>query len=368
MTEPVERDDHLCQALRHAPDADVAPPHALSEAIRRQARAAVGSPGKRFGWRRWLAAPVAPWATGLAGIVVATTVALLWRLDPAPDAVQPPLIATAPHATAADAARNAAPTPAHRAHPEAKSTDSVAPADRSRSDSPGPAAVAPGAEMDLAKERRSKAQPTAAPKPATPEYRPETRERELPAVGATSGIAAAAGTAQDERRNADTSAEQSTRAVARRAEAEAAGTTKSSVTPAPTQERRAPPVAEQRAQAEFAASGRLASPPLASRLAALDAGTAGAWRMRVDADATEREIDAAARAWLARLVRETGANWVPSGPPLPEVGRALRFSEDGRLAASLRLTDTGILWRDEGSGQTWFAPLDGAQRDRLGWP
>jgi hypothetical protein len=87
------RDAHLREALRHAPDAAVGAPPALSSAILRQAREASAPrrPGssrpapKRFGsaWSRlwsWLAQPSV--ATGFAGLMVATLVGLMWWDQP----------------------------------------------------------------------------------------------------------------------------------------------------------------------------------------------------------------------------------------------------------------------------------------------
>ena len=75
-----ERDAWLREALRHAPDADAAPPRDLSETILAQARAAAragGAPARAARRRNrvlalwdWLARP--PVAAGFASVMAAT--------------------------------------------------------------------------------------------------------------------------------------------------------------------------------------------------------------------------------------------------------------------------------------------------------
>jgi hypothetical protein len=85
-TEPsddaVRHDAWLREALRHAPDADVAPPQALREAILRQARAtaAPARPVRTFEafWRGFTRPAV---ATGFASLMVSVVLTLMWRSD-----------------------------------------------------------------------------------------------------------------------------------------------------------------------------------------------------------------------------------------------------------------------------------------------
>ncbi len=91
-TEPdPERDAHLQVALRHAPDANAAPPAALSDAILRAAHGAVAPAGRAAraptGWLHrlgaawaWLGRPRL--AGALAGLMVATLVGVLWWDQP----------------------------------------------------------------------------------------------------------------------------------------------------------------------------------------------------------------------------------------------------------------------------------------------
>ena len=92
-----ERDAWLREALRHAPDADAAPPRDLSETILAQARAAARAGGARarLGRRRhsavalwdWLARP--PVAAGFASVVAATLVGLMWWDRPMDETLPP---------------------------------------------------------------------------------------------------------------------------------------------------------------------------------------------------------------------------------------------------------------------------------------
>jgi hypothetical protein len=92
-----ERDAWLREALRHAPDADAAPPRDLSETILAQARAAAraGSAPARATRRRnrvlalwdWLARP--PVAAGFASVMAATLVGMMWWGRPMDETLPP---------------------------------------------------------------------------------------------------------------------------------------------------------------------------------------------------------------------------------------------------------------------------------------
>ena len=94
------RDAWLREALRHAPDAQIEAPPALSAAILREARAAVAarrpiaaaSANRWSAAWAWLARPSV--ATGFASLMVAGFVGLLWRngpIDPLPAEPAPAL-------------------------------------------------------------------------------------------------------------------------------------------------------------------------------------------------------------------------------------------------------------------------------------
>ena len=129
------RDAWLSQALRHAPDADAAPPAELSEAILREARNAVKTPHAAAPARvnpllqlwSWLARP--PVAAGFATLMVATLVGVMWWDQPLdaslPRAEAPVAMTPDPLARAASAALpTPAPTPARD---EAKSVARIEP-------------------------------------------------------------------------------------------------------------------------------------------------------------------------------------------------------------------------------------------------
>jgi type IV secretory pathway VirB10-like protein len=118
-----ERDAVLLAALRHAPDAALEPPTAVSTRILAQASAAArgSASGTSRPWRRtsatglagWLA-PRAPWAAALGTIAAATLVGVLWssRQPEVEDSGAPPAPGAAPTAPPAQPPAPAAPTAA----------------------------------------------------------------------------------------------------------------------------------------------------------------------------------------------------------------------------------------------------------------
>jgi hypothetical protein len=151
-----ERDAWLREALRHAPDAQAAPPTAVSDAILRQARAAASaapaaaSAAARGRWAQawaWLARP--PVAAGFASVMIATVVGLMWWGQPI-DPHAPP----APAASAEPGPRDAAPAGAADARLR---TVEPAPAKKPAPAKPAPPAAPPAP---------SPTAPMAAPAPA----------------------------------------------------------------------------------------------------------------------------------------------------------------------------------------------------------
>ena len=114
-----ERDAWLAEALRHAPDADAAPPAALREAILREARAA--SAGSRAvpapstahrllaAWSRLARPPV---AAGFASVMVTTVIGLMWWDQPIDETLQRPPMPTSTSAPGVQPPAAAAPSPA----------------------------------------------------------------------------------------------------------------------------------------------------------------------------------------------------------------------------------------------------------------
>jgi hypothetical protein len=161
-----DRDPWLQAALRHAPDADAAPPAVLRDAILRAARAAAPRrPSLReridAAWS-WLARP--PVAATFASVFLASAVLLMWR-EPPPEATDPiareaaaprsaPPLAAAPQATPAAKIQDAAPAAAP-SQPPAAAKAAATPA-RAADGAARPPAEPP------ARDRRAAEQPPAA--------------------------------------------------------------------------------------------------------------------------------------------------------------------------------------------------------------
>lgn len=426
----VARDAHLRAALRHAPDAQVEPPAALDAAILRAARGAATAPRPSASWWSRLRAAwtsrgrdapaprplLAPWAGGLAAVVVATAATLLWWDEPVPpvrgDAAElagPKSTRRAPEAATADGAKAAAgaaagaatsaaaggaitpsaadaatatatatTTPAQVAAAPAAShrTPTTAAPPRAAAAPPPSAAVAPAAPVAAAPATApaplASPAPAAAPAPFSTPTAPQRAEGAAPPrVEATSPLRGEVGSPPaPERREAASAARDGLGpATAERAPSAepgpADGTARTAGLPAlqkaaPTT--RASPATDAPRDARGRASRLYGSGDAPPGLLALAAG--GAREPPADG---ARSVDDE-RAWLARLVREAAARWQPHDGPWPDAGRERRVADQGRTAATVRLTDSGLYWRDEASGRAWFVPLDAAQRARLAMP
>jgi len=183
------RDAWLSQALQHAPDAEAAPPAALSEAILRQAREAVkptraAAPARTTNpllqWWSWLARP--PIAAGFATVMVATLVGVMWWDRPL-DAFGPQ-----PEAPAAPAA----PAPGAQDKNEVAQAPTVAPAppparDESkaiaRSEPKKPRSIAPPSPP-AAQRERADASRAPTPPAATGELQARTADAAPPPAAA----------------------------------------------------------------------------------------------------------------------------------------------------------------------------------------
>ena len=177
------RDAWLSQALRHAPDADAAPPAELSDAILRQARNAVKAPHTAAPVRAnpllrlwsWLARPAV--AAGFATVMVATLVGVMWwdrPLDESLSRPEAPAAAPAPAPAAAPA-----PTPARDEAKAVARTEQEAPRTTAPPPPPAPkreraatgrivnaAPPAGGATAEPAPAREEAAEQRSAPAPA----------------------------------------------------------------------------------------------------------------------------------------------------------------------------------------------------------
>ena len=202
-----EHDAWLHEALRHAPDAQVAPPASVSELILREAQAKARSaaapvpapPESGFAafWA-WLARPSV--AAGAAGVMVATLAGVMWWDRPFDDVRNEPIPATAPA-------------------PEDKAAETSPPiiADTMKSKTPGPV-IAPAAgppeqaaaQPEQAAKRAAGSAKEAArdapppPRPATtapPKLEAAAQARPFPATPTdrtpTGGTAAAADSPRD---------------------------------------------------------------------------------------------------------------------------------------------------------------------------
>jgi hypothetical protein len=166
-----DRDPWLQAALRHAPDADAAPPPALREAILRAARTAA-PPRPTWAARLdaawgWLARPSV--AAAFASLFLGTTVVLMWR-EPPPEAADPiardAAVAKAPVTAPAPPRPEAAPAepPAQAANAEAARGATQAPATVA---APPPAAAMPALPSPVAVAPATAVRPEP-PSPASP--------------------------------------------------------------------------------------------------------------------------------------------------------------------------------------------------------
>ncbi|HZT56625.1 MAG TPA: hypothetical protein VFA35_10390 [Burkholderiaceae bacterium] len=292
-----ERDAWLSEALRHAPDAQAAPPAALRDAILRQARAAahaarVPAPASARGpWAvawDWLARPRV--AAGFASVMVATLVGVMWWGQPID--------------------RTLAPPPAVDATPAPAATPPAAPA--------APPEFAPDAPRQAAtpapRRQPARAAPPAAPSPApaptpTPAQVPALRERAPPPLTAAAPSPVEA--ARDEARAPNAAAV--SRGIVAKAAAPAAERATDAVDARPATLRALlAAVAAQPERWGWERSGAVQAltPALQRWLAQLDAASAG-------------------------VATRAAAETAPSGE-----ASVLRLYRDGALAATLRLDDT----------------------------
>ena len=336
-----EHDAWLRAALRHAPDAELGAPPALSAAILREAGAprpatAHRSPRWRPLWDAWswLARP--PVAAGFASVMVATVVGLMWWDRPPEEAL--PLAAD----TRVMAPRVAAPASASDAR--------VAVA------APSPARVA------VAAPAADKAE-AAAPKP---QARPPAVALHSEARARAADTAASAQTAQAAPPTQSERAEQAP--VTPMAEPEAA---RKMAAPAALADAAAapPPMMEtaRRAQAAAAAAAPAGLAAGTARLArpAASPSSSASWRADILAQpqhwtwqldkGTAQAMTPAVHAWLARVDDVlAGAALPPSAVP---EGKLLQLLHDGRLHIRLILGDTGLWLLPAEAGR---APLSAA--------
>ena len=359
---------HLREALRHAPDAQVQPPPALSALILSEARAKARDakvperPARRplLALWDWFARPSV--AAGFAGLMVATLVGVMWWDQPmnealpqrpapaaAPAATAPsvaaPPVASAPEAApkkapAAEADRRA-PEPPHAAlRKSAPAADkaAVAPA-KPAAPPPAPAPPAPAARDELAADAKAAAAPPV--RESAPVAALSLPPPVVPAPAATQAAPAGA-TAGGMAKSKSTDESESKRAR--------------SVTAANAVRNHAEPKAElsdQRVQQDVQARTTL----VRLRAAIAADPTHWAWQR---SDGTTQGMNDAIYAWLAQLDNATGSRWQPRAARETGalLGRELRLLHDGRLEHSLRLTEHGVLWEQGQSAWQVDVPAD----------
>jgi len=369
-----ERDMHLREALRHAPDAQVQPPPSLSALILSEARAkardttAPAKPARHplLALWDWFARPSV--ATGFAGLMVATLVGVMWWDQPMNEALPQrpapaaapaetaPSVATPPVAPPAASAPEAAPRQAPAAEAERRAPEpprdalrksapiadkaAVAPA-KPTAPSPFPAPPAPAARNEVAADAKADvAPPVREPTSITalslpPPVVPAPAATQAAPAGAMAG-ATAGGLAAS--KSAEESESKRARSVATRAMRSDA---------APQAD-----LSEQRVQQDVARATLV-------RLRAAIAADPTHWTWQ-RGDGTAQGMNDAIYAWLAQLDSATGSRWQPRAARETGalLGRELRLLRDGRLEHSLRLTEHGVLW--EQAQSAWQAELPAA--------
>ena len=295
------RDAWLREALRHAPDAEAAPPPKLNETILRMGRAAVAPPreeraapmlqrtsptlpsgtvaggGMRDAlaalWARLLRPPV---AAGFALVFLSTVVGVMWMGRPIEEA-------GAPREETIAAAPQAAPAPAQVVppKPKAETPPVVAAAPSARKAEPPPQA------------KVEKAAPAAAPAPT--QAAPAANEM------------AARDLASAERR-------------------ESAARSMSPAAPA--------------AVAPAAPASTAIETPSLSNLRFEIRRKAEAWTWQRD-EGEQRPMDEAMQNWIAQADRTTRPAWQHGAAAGAQVSTTLRFTRDGVVRAVLRLGPAG---------------------------
>jgi hypothetical protein len=331
------RDAWLREALRHAPDADAAPPAALREAILREARAATARPGSAprpaaslAGWRlrlanlwSWLAGPRV--AAGFASVMVATVVGLMWWGRPIDDTLHP-------------AAPSPAPTP---------STGSAATPTPTPAPSPSPATATAQPEAQAMRSSKQPAPPAAAAPP--PRRQPQAERQEADASRDTRAEAQrdiAAKAAPPPSTDAALSRERSRQALPDGA---------------------APEAGQLGARALAASEAPRAAPASWSLLLRALRDEPQQWRWQRDGS-TDQPANAALQAWMQQLDRAAAARWTARTEPEPAAASPvaeLHLLRDGAWHATLRFYADGRLQVEPAGAPPFIAQLPAADAAAL---
>jgi hypothetical protein len=188
------RDARLLAALRHAPDAALEPPAAVSTRILAQAAAAAQkqhAPSWRARWAQaW--APRTPWAAAFGTLAVATLVGVLWSGRDAPTDDSPPPAPSADAVAPPEVLQNKSELPPRPPPPEPAAPAAPAAAKRQAP----PPAEAPAAVRGAERRQRAASPEVAPPARAAP---PATAASPQPAPPAAASAEAADSASRSER-------------------------------------------------------------------------------------------------------------------------------------------------------------------------
>jgi hypothetical protein len=394
--EPV--DAHLRAALRHAPDADAAPPLAVTEAILSQARAASHAHARPnaapadtlwspLRWLRqgWLALSQPALATGLASVMVASVVGLMWwdrvpeevsaqaelKRDTATPAVQPEVQLEARRdAVAVPALPAPKPTPT----PTPAPATTPAPTAAAKTMPPAPSRTTASevesktsASSNAVEQRRAAADATVSDKRVDPQSSPAAPAPLAEIASKRSRTETAVATADPLARER--------LALPPVAAAPLAKTAPAVSATAPTVAAVPPSAASTEGEVARLPRSALGSALSTSTLAPLTAlreavqNQPERWRWRQNA-APAVPVTPALQAWLSQVESATAGRWSPriDLPVSDKTARrlTLHWDCDGQAAHTMVLRPDGLLWQKAGAAETaWFAPLDAGAVKRL---
>jgi hypothetical protein len=357
----IDRDSHLRQALRHAPDADAAAPAALralilheAQAKAREGRAAVPAAAPSLPLRLWHWIGSPRFAGALAGVVVIGFAGLLWRERPPEEALPPRATVQAPAAPAAEPASDrlekkkeaevsvagtaspapaVAPPPAPAPSVRSEKPKPPPPAPRQAEEAPRRDAVAdsPGIVAEESTLQMPRPTPAAPPPAAAPAPAP-------PSQGAAAGALSPRRLNESRERNSDT-ADRSSRFAAAKAAA-----------PSPVD-------AAPEAAAPASLQAHVAAGPAIAQLRQQIAGEATHWYWQRPGG-PQHPFDNAISQWLGRLEAASRGRWQSLGNLRPAPGTELQLLRDGEVTQRLQLTDDALVWERRDHGETLRAPLD----------
>ncbi len=400
-------DERLRAALRHAPDAAVGPPSAVSAAIRRVAHAAIeprptavqrGLVALQQFWQA-LAAPRPVWAGGFAAVLISVVTVNLWIGEPLPPAVVPstvlPGLAPVPNtqpgaATSTSAAATGADIASASPGREMQSTVAIEPSPLSSARTtaefrPGVTAgtgrkEAPAAAPAAVDARRDPSLGDPTP-PASPAAVIAEKAAPAPGLPPAPGPAPAAVPSPAVLEQAAMPLARSTgeATVPATQAATSPGLTNPQVGPsrrtdpvdspppaAPTEVPRARgdvPLTLRSIPRRSAASSASSDVPQVGQVAAgVQPPMLAAWlrAARRDTDDPAWPLPATHRRALLALQAASGSHWQLESGPVPAAGYASReyvFGGDSSAAATFRVESGGARWI-EADGRQWFVPLD----------